>query len=590
MSTNPGQSDSPDTKAARWSSLQSADTIPEGMIPTREMRLDTKEAKELMSSGQMEEQAALLDKSLRDYADVSKMDSLRPEGLPPEADAALAANDKEIQLLTHEAVAQAMALLEGKTLTDEEAEEQALLRFELSQRHKEVPKEDVRSDYETEPDPNVREANKFNGLAREMSEAILGQLEADRLKAEQENDPIELARAERRIEAEQRRAQQEQILLGEIDTSQPMKRYDGANGVLQAKFESGDRAAYKPKRLENELANQAHGVKKDRAYLNEFRASQVDRALHLDVIATAVVRSGPELKQGIGSLQYWENEDRTSTDAWFETGEQEQLQRLAVFDYITHNGDRHGSNALKNTDGKIRGIDNGYAFAASSREDWENYVRDQGVTDPDSVEKQVALLHKLARRAVLMRKGLFRKETKMIADLKQQIHDTKDSKRAAEMSRQKDDIDRKMKSEIDEILNANTDEKISFILQRKGVRNRTKINWAIKDLKSPGVPLKSMAMEAVTKPNDRVQLSPELKADLDSFINNQERQDKLKDFFVETDGRNDGERRFESMMGRIREVAESGLPEYMYPELDIYDVADKTVKDVFDDETQQTLE
>ena len=76
---------------------------------------------------------------------------------------------------------------------------------------------------------------------------------------------------------------------------------------------------------------------------------------------TVVREEGP---QGVGSLQLYVDHDRQSH--FFEQREDAelvpQLQRMAVFDYVTNNADRKGGHCLLDDQSRIWGIDHGLCF------------------------------------------------------------------------------------------------------------------------------------------------------------------------------------------------------------------------------------
>ncbi len=159
--------------------------------------------------------------------------------------------------------------------------------------------------------------------------------------------------------AERERARMERELLGRIEAYRDLGA-DSANKPLVINLEGRDLpAVYKPKSREGFIRT---GIKQGEMVGREVLATFIDRSLKLDLAPATVLRDGPE---GIGTVQDW----KVGTLA-YKLGDQaydqkhaEQLTRLALFDWLTNNSDRHNGNWLVSPDGKHQAIDNGSIFA-----------------------------------------------------------------------------------------------------------------------------------------------------------------------------------------------------------------------------------
>ncbi|NPV65549.1 MAG: SCO1664 family protein [Anaerolineae bacterium] len=115
-------------------------------------------------------------------------------------------------------------------------------------------------------------------------------------------------------------------------------------------------AVYKPQRGERSLWDFPDGT----LCYREVAAYVVSEALDWAIVPPTVLRGGP---YGLGSLQFFVDHDpeiNYFTPLPPECGE--QLQRMAVFDYLINNADRKGGHCLLDSQGHLWGIDHGVSF------------------------------------------------------------------------------------------------------------------------------------------------------------------------------------------------------------------------------------
>jgi len=115
-------------------------------------------------------------------------------------------------------------------------------------------------------------------------------------------------------------------------------------------------AVYKPQRGERPLWDFPEGT----LCYREVAAYVVSEALGWAIVPPTVLRGGP---YGLGSLQFYVDHDpeiNYFTPLPPECGE--QLQRMAVFDYLINNADRKGGHCLLDSQGHLWGIDHGLTF------------------------------------------------------------------------------------------------------------------------------------------------------------------------------------------------------------------------------------
>jgi uncharacterized repeat protein (TIGR03843 family) len=115
-------------------------------------------------------------------------------------------------------------------------------------------------------------------------------------------------------------------------------------------------AIYKPRSGEAPLYDFPDGT----LYLRELAAYQFSRWAGWHLVPPTVIRDGPH---GPGSVQlYVEPEADQERRNQFWSGRHRDVERLVLFDHIVNNADRKISHCLRDTAGKVWGIDHGLTF------------------------------------------------------------------------------------------------------------------------------------------------------------------------------------------------------------------------------------
>jgi Phosphatidylinositol 3- and 4-kinase len=114
---------------------------------------------------------------------------------------------------------------------------------------------------------------------------------------------------------------------------------------------------YKPQRGERPLWDFPRGTLCHR----EVAAYEVSDALGWRIVPDTVLRDGPA---GIGMVQRFVEHD--PEDHYFTLLEEhgDDFRRMAAFDVVINNTDRKGGHCLRDSEGRIFGIDHGVAFHA----------------------------------------------------------------------------------------------------------------------------------------------------------------------------------------------------------------------------------
>jgi uncharacterized repeat protein (TIGR03843 family) len=116
-------------------------------------------------------------------------------------------------------------------------------------------------------------------------------------------------------------------------------------------------AVYKPRRGERSLWDFPNGT----LYRREYAAYLVSEGLAWHIVPPTVVRKGP---YGIGCLQLYIDADPSAHYFAFRGRYTDQLQRIALFDYVTNNADRKAGHCLLDRHGRLWAIDHGITFHA----------------------------------------------------------------------------------------------------------------------------------------------------------------------------------------------------------------------------------
>ena len=138
---------------------------------------------------------------------------------------------------------------------------------------------------------------------------------------------------------------------------------DSSNATFVVEVSEGDAytwAIYKPESGERPLWDFESGL-----YKRERAAYRLDAALGWGLVPPTVIRQDAPL--GVGSMQWFVEFDpavhyftllRESPET------HDTLRRMAVFDVLTNNTDRKGGHVLRDSGGRLWGIDHGLCFAA----------------------------------------------------------------------------------------------------------------------------------------------------------------------------------------------------------------------------------
>jgi hypothetical protein len=126
--------------------------------------------------------------------------------------------------------------------------------------------------------------------------------------------------------------------------------------LLSAADESEHLAIYKPRAGEAPLYDFPEGT----LYLREVASYQLSRMLGWNIVPPTIVRDGPH---GEGSVQLYvapADDEEHPTRYWGRRSP--EIERMVLFDYITNNADRKIGHCLRDSAGKIWGIDHGLTF------------------------------------------------------------------------------------------------------------------------------------------------------------------------------------------------------------------------------------
>ncbi len=141
------------------------------------------------------------------------------------------------------------------------------------------------------------------------------------------------------------------------------------------------KAVYKPQSGEMPLWDYPSGT----LYLREYASFLVSQAMGWCFVPTTIIREGP---YGIGAVQLFIEAEHNQHYFTFKDQCRHDVQRIAVFDAITNNGDRKAGHCLKGADGRIWGIDHGLTFHYQHR--LRTVIWDfQGQQIPDGIIKDL---------------------------------------------------------------------------------------------------------------------------------------------------------------------------------------------------------
>lgn len=150
------------------------------------------------------------------------------------------------------------------------------------------------------------------------------------------------------------------VARGDIELIGRMPWSSNATFLAEATLDQrSTRVIYKPHIGERPLWDFPDGLWK-----REVAAYELGHAIGWDIVPFTVARD--DAPHGIGSVQRFIDAD--FEQHYFTMLEDEdthdQLQRMAVFDFVCNNTDRKGGHCLLDADGHIWGIDNGLSFHA----------------------------------------------------------------------------------------------------------------------------------------------------------------------------------------------------------------------------------
>ena len=154
----------------------------------------------------------------------------------------------------------------------------------------------------------------------------------------------------------------------------PLKAGEHTNDTFLAELDHGSRGVFKPSAGETGFSSDLPG----NLGWREAAASRVDELLGFGLVPTTTVV--PEnlvsrAPHGPGSLQEFAENATPGLDAGRYTLLEQQ--RMAVFDYIIGNVDRHEGNYLTGPNGELVAIDHGYTFPYGSQDPIRSdFVRD----------------------------------------------------------------------------------------------------------------------------------------------------------------------------------------------------------------------
>ena len=153
--------------------------------------------------------------------------------------------------------------------------------------------------------------------------------------------------------------------------------------ALEAPDGHSQLAIYKPRAGEAPLYDFPEGT----LYLRELAAYLFSRWAGWHLVPPTVVRDGPH---GVGSVQIYIQPDADREDRHdFWSSRDPAIERMVLFDHIVNNADRKISHCLRDSTGKVWGIDHGLTF---NREPKLRTVLWQFVGEPISASLQRELV------------------------------------------------------------------------------------------------------------------------------------------------------------------------------------------------------
>ena len=121
-------------------------------------------------------------------------------------------------------------------------------------------------------------------------------------------------------------------------------------------------AVYKPRRGEAPLSDFPDGT----LYKREYAAYLVSEAIGWGLIPPTVLRE-EGLPYGVGAVQLFVEHDPSQHYFNLRDGRLHDMQRIALFDWVTNNADRKGGHTLLAADGRLWCIDQGLTFHSDDK-------------------------------------------------------------------------------------------------------------------------------------------------------------------------------------------------------------------------------
>jgi len=141
-------------------------------------------------------------------------------------------------------------------------------------------------------------------------------------------------------------------------------------------------AVYKPQRGEAPLSDFPSGT----LYKREYASYLVSEALGWNLIPPTIVRD--DLEGGLGMLQLFIEHDPAQHYFTLKDEREAEMQRIAVFDWLTNNADRKGGHCILDNNGRVWCIDQGLTFHADDK--LRTVIWDfQGKTVPENLIDEV---------------------------------------------------------------------------------------------------------------------------------------------------------------------------------------------------------
>ena len=200
-----------------------------------------------------------------------------------------------------------------------------------------------------------REFPRVDDARRAVAEAIDG---ADDPVAQSTND-VDAAREA--VDGALREAKESaQPATSELEFTDIEQNDEGHNAVFRLELADGEVGWFKPVAGEESIDGWRYGIPDESGWKREVAAFQLDDVLGLGVVPET--KGGTYDGLGAGSVQRDVPLGSKGLNAYSDA----DIDRLAVFDYITGNSDRHSDNYRTDVDGRPKATDNGFCFPESS--------------------------------------------------------------------------------------------------------------------------------------------------------------------------------------------------------------------------------